>query len=212
MRSRSPNDLIGGPAQYPLPSSVFLFERRKILILEQAMNEQDRRIAETIERERGRLQRFIESRVPDRWDAEDILQDVFFELVEAYRLLKPIEEAGAWLFRVARNRIIDRFRKKRPEPLTEARRSLEDLLPSQDAGPEAAYARGVLLDELDAALDELPEEQRLAFVANELEGRSFRELAAETGVPLNTLLARKHTAVRHLRRRLQSIYDDFKER
>ena len=144
MRSRSPNDLIGGPAQYPLPSSVFLFERRKILILEQAMNEQDRRIAETIERERGRLQRFIESRVPDRWDAEDILQDVF--------------------------------------------------------------------DELDAALDELPEEQRLAFVANELEGRSFRELAAETGVPLNTLLARKHTAVRHLRRRLQSIYDDFKER
>ena len=185
MRSRSPNDLIGGPAQYPLPSSVFLSERRKILILEQAMNEQD---------------------------AEDILQDVFFELVEAYRLLKPIEEAGAWLFRVARNRIIDRFRKKRPEPLTEARRSLEDLLPSQDAGPEAAYARGVLLDELDAALDELLEEQRLAFVANELEGRSFRELAAETGVPLNTLLARKHTAVRHLRRRLQSIYDDFKER
>jgi RNA polymerase sigma factor (sigma-70 family) len=176
------------------------------------MEEQDRRIAETIERERGRLRRFIEGRVPDRWDAEDILQDVFFELVEAYRLVKPIEEAGAWLFRVAHNRIIDRFRKKRPEPLTEARRSLEDLLPSPDAGPEAAYARSVLLDELDAALDELPEEQRFAFVAHELEGRSFRELAAETGVPVNTLLSRKHTAVRHLRRRLQGIYDDFKER
>ena len=200
------------PPQYLPPSSVFLSERKKILLLEQAMDEQDREIAETIARERGRLRRFIESRVPDRWDAEDILQDVFFELVEAYRLVKPIEEAGAWLFRVARNRIIDRFRKKRPEPLTEARRSLEDLLPSPDAGPEAAYARGVLLDELDAALDDLPEEQRLVFVAHELEGRSFRELAAETGVPLNTLLSRKHTAVRHLRRRLQNIHDDFKER
>ena len=175
------------------------------------MTDQDRRIAETIERERGRLRRFIESRVPDRWDAEDILQDVFFELVEAYRLVKPIEEAGAWLFRVARNRIIDRFRRKRPEPLTEARRSLEDLLPSPEAGPEAAYARGVLLEELEAALGELPEDQRFAFVAHEIEGRSFRELAAETGVPINTLLSRKHTAVQHLRRRLQRIYDDFKE-
>jgi len=176
------------------------------------MTDQDRRIAETLERERGRLRRFIESRVPDRWDAEDILQDVFFELVEAYRLVKPIEEAGAWLFRVARNRIIDRFRKKRPEPLTEARRSLEDLLPSPDAGPEAAYARSLLLEELEAALEELPEEQRFAFVAHEIEGRSFRELAAETGVPVNTLLSRKHVAVQRLRRRLQSIYDDFKER
>ena len=176
------------------------------------MEEQDRRIAETVERERGRLRRFIQSRVPDRWDAEDILQDVFFELVEAYRLVKPIEEAGAWLFRVARNRIIDRFRKKRPEPLTEARRSLEDLLPSPDAGPEAAYARGVLLDELDTALDELPEEQRFVFVAHEIEGRSFRDLAAQTGVPINTLLSRKHSAVRQLRRRLQKIHDDFKER
>ncbi|HEY7113769.1 MAG TPA: sigma-70 family RNA polymerase sigma factor [Thermoanaerobaculia bacterium] len=175
------------------------------------MNDQDRRIAETIDRERGRLRRFIESRVPDRWDAEDILQDVFFELVEAHRLVRPIEEAGAWLFRVARNRIIDRFRRKRPEPLTEARRSLEDLLPSPDAGPEAAYARGVLLDELDAALAELPEEQRFVFIAHELEGRSFRELSAETGVPVNTLLSRKHVAVQRLRRRLRNIHDDFKE-
>ncbi len=186
------------------------------------MSEQDRRIAETIEREQGRLRNFIRKRVPDRRDVEDVLQDVFFELVEAQRLMKPIEEVGAWLFRVARNRIIDRFRKKRPESstLTTPARdteegdigSLEDLLPSPEAGPEAAYARGVLLDELDAALEELPEEQRFVFVAHELEGRSFRELASETGVNLNTLLSRKHYAVRHLRRRLQNIYDEFKER
>ncbi len=186
------------------------------------MSEQDRRIAETIEREQGRLRNFIRKRVPDRRDVEDVLQDVFFELVEAQRLMKPIEEVGAWLFRVARNRIIDRFRKKRPESstLTTPARdteegdigSLEDLLPSPEAGPEAAYARGVLLDELDAALEELPEEQRFVFVAHELEGRSFRELASETGVNLNTLLSRKHYAVRYLRRRLQNIYDEFKER
>jgi RNA polymerase sigma factor (sigma-70 family) len=187
------------------------------------MNEQDRRIAETIERERGRLRNFIWKRVPDRQDTEDVLQDVFFELVEAYRLVKPIEEVGAWLFRVARNRIIDRFRKKKPGSLNVAPSnpdyeedgdagSLEDLLPSPDAGPEAAYARGVLVDELGAALEELPEEQRFVFVAHELEGRSFRELALETGVSVNTLLSRKHYAVLHLRRRLQNIYDEFKER
>ncbi len=187
------------------------------------MNEQDRRIAETIERERGRLRSFIRKRLPDREDVEDVLQDVFYELVAAYRLMKPIEEAGAWLFRVARNRIIDRFRRKRPEPSGRARLardyeidadagSLEDLLPSPDAGPEAAYARSVLLDEIEAALAELPEEQRFVFVAHELEGRSFRELASETGVGVNTLLSRKRYAVLHLRRRLQKIYDDFKER
>jgi RNA polymerase sigma factor (sigma-70 family) len=186
------------------------------------MSEQDRQIAETIERERGRLRHFIRKRVPDREDAEDLLQDVFFELVEAYRLVKPIEEVGAWLFQVARNRIIDRFRKKKPESLTlppnledaEGRGvgSLEDLLPSPAAGPEAAYARGVLLDELDAALEELPEEQCFVFVAHELEGRSFRELASETGVAINTLLSRKHYAVLHLRRRLQRIHDEFKEK
>lgn len=186
------------------------------------MSEQDRRIAEAIEREQGRLRNFIRKRVPDRQDVEDVLQDVFFELVEAYRLMKPIEEVGAWLFRVARNRIIDRFRKKRPESLALARPipdyeegdigPLEDLLPSSDAGPEAAYARGVLLDELEAALEELPAEQRFVFVAHELEGRSFRELASETGVSVNTLLSRKHYAVLHLRRRLQSIYDEFKEK
>ena len=186
------------------------------------MSEQDRRIAETVERETGRLRSFIRKRLPDRRDVEDVLQDVFFELVEAYRLMKPIEEVGAWLFRVARNRIIDRYRSRKPEPSTGARPtsgdetrdvgSLEALLPSPDAGPEAAYARGVLLDQLDAALRELPQEQRYVFVAHELEGKSFRELASETGVNVNTLLSRKHYAVLHLRRRLQTIYDEFKER
>jgi RNA polymerase sigma factor (sigma-70 family) len=188
------------------------------------MSEQDRRIAETIEREQGRLRNFIRKRVPDRRDVEDVLQDVFFELVEAQRLMKPIEEVGAWLFRVARNRIIDRFRKKRPESSTVTTPtrdteegdgdigSLEDLLPSAEAGPEAAYARSVLLDELAAALGELPEDQRFVFVAHEIEGKSFRELASETGVSVNTLLSRKHYAVLHLRRRLQNIYDEFKER
>ncbi|MGE5345203.1 MAG: RNA polymerase sigma factor [Acidithiobacillales bacterium] len=184
------------------------------------MSEQDRRIAEAVEREQGRLRNFIRKRVPDRQDVEDVLQDVFYELVEAYRLMKPIEEVGAWLFRVARNRIIDRFRRKRTESQAMTRPilddeegdvgSLEDLLPSPDAGPEAAYARGVLLDELEAALEELPAEQRFVFVAHELEGRSFRQLAAETGVGVNTLLSRKHTAVLHLRRKLQKIYDEFK--
>jgi RNA polymerase sigma factor (sigma-70 family) len=187
------------------------------------MNEQDRRIAQTIERERGRLRNFVRRRVPDREDVEDVLQDVFYELVAAYRLMKPIEEAGAWLFQVARNRIIDRFRKKKVHSLSEPPPSrdfdmdadvgsLEDLLPSPDAGPEAAYARSVLLDEIDAALAELPEQQRFVFVAHELEGRSFRELALETSVGVNTLLSRKRYAVLHLRRRLQKIYDEFKEK
>jgi RNA polymerase sigma factor (sigma-70 family) len=175
------------------------------------MTEQDRQIAQTIERERGRLGRFIRSRVPEI-DAEDVLQDVFFELVEAYRLMKPIEEAGAWLFQVARNRIIDRFRKKKPVSAEGELGSLEDLLPSPDAGPEAAYARSVLLEELEAAIRELPEEQRLVFVAHEIEGRSFKDLAAETGVNLNTLLSRKRYAVLFLRERLRSIHDLFVEK
>jgi RNA polymerase sigma factor (sigma-70 family) len=175
--------------------------------MEAVLNEQDKRIAETVARERGRLRNFIRSRVPDPGDAEDILQDVFYELVEAYRAMKPLEEVTGWLFRVAKNRIIDLFRKKRPEPLDDL--GIEDLLPSPDGGPEAEYARGVLLDEMDAALDELPDEQREVFVAHELQGRSFKELAAESGVPLNTLLTRKHYAVLHLRRRLQSIYEEF---
>jgi len=179
------------------------------------MSEQEKRIAETVTRERGRLANFIRRRVPDASEAEDILQDVFFEYVEAYRLPEPIEQVGAWLFRVARNRIIDRFRKKREEPLPQVAEDdddehwLEHVLPSAESGPEAAYARAVLLEELVAALDELPQEQREIFIAHELEGRSFKELAAESGLALNTLLARKRYAVLHLRARLQTIYDEF---
>jgi RNA polymerase sigma factor (sigma-70 family) len=181
--------------------------------------EQNRRIAETVEREQGRLRSFIRKRVLDESDVEDILQEVFYELVQAYRLMQPLEQVGAWLYRVARNRIIDRFRGRRqeaaranpPDGVEEAERfPWEDLLPSPEAGPEAAYAREVLMEEIDAALDELPEEQREVFVAHEFEGRSFRELAAATGVGANTLLSRKHYAVLYLRRRLRAIYDEFK--
>jgi len=175
--------------------------------MEAVLSEQDRRIAETVARERARLRNFIRARVPDPGDAEDILQEVFYELVEAVRAMEPLQEITAWLFRVARNRIIDLFRKKKPEPLEDL--GLEDLLPSPDGGQEAAYARSVLLDELDATLDELPPAQREVFVAHELQGRSFKELAAESGVPLNTLLTRKHYAVLHLRRRLQEIYEEY---
>ncbi|HLX06766.1 MAG TPA: RNA polymerase sigma factor [Thermoanaerobaculia bacterium] len=181
------------------------------------MSEQDERISAAVAREQHRLRRFIRKWVADEGEAEDILQDVFYELVEAYRLLQPIEQAGAWMFRVARNRITDLFRRRKPAALStgpvavedgEALR-LEDLLPSPDAGPAAAYARGVLIEELAAALEELPPEQREVFVAHEIEGRSFKELAAATGVGVNTLLSRKHYAVLHLRRRLRAIYDDF---
>jgi RNA polymerase sigma factor (sigma-70 family) len=179
--------------------------------------EQDRQISEAIEQQRSRLRGFISRRVADPSDVEDILQEVFFELVEAYRLMKPVETAGAWLFRVARNRIIDRFRKKKPEPLADLNveseggesLSLEEFLPSSDAGPEAAYARMVLIEELETALEELPEQQRRVFIEHEIEGRSFKELAAETGVSVNTLLSRKRYAVLHLRQRLQSVYDEF---
>jgi RNA polymerase sigma factor (sigma-70 family) len=178
---------------------------------------QNRRISEVIQRERRRLFRFIRKRVDDAADAEDILQDVFYELTEAYRLMKPVEQVGAWLYRVARNRIIDRFRKRRPEGSGEISLNasaedalrLEDLLPSPDAGPEAMYARSVLLEELDAALEELPEEQREVFIAHEISGRSFKQLAEETGLSINTLLSRKRYAILHLRRRLQAIYEEF---
>ena len=182
------------------------------------IGDQNRRISETIAREQARLRQFIRKRVADDSDAEDIFQEVFYELVDAYRLMKPVEQVGAWLFRVARNRIIDLFRKRRPAvlgndsaPVGEdgETRSWEELLPSPDAGPEAAYARGVLLEELDAALEDLPEEQRDIFVAHEIEGRSFKELGEATGVSVNTLLARKRYAVLHLRRRLQAIYQEF---
>lgn len=185
--------------------------------LEQMALEQDQRISEAVTREQSRLRNFIRRRVPDPRDAEDILQDVFYKLVEANRLLMPIEHVAGWLFRVARNRITDFFRKRKPENFSDVAvmgsddelLQLEDLLPSPDAGPEALYARNVLLDELELAIDELPAEQREVFVAHELEGRSFAEMAAEKGVNVNTLLSRKRYAVLHLRERLQGIYDEF---
>jgi RNA polymerase sigma factor (sigma-70 family) len=180
--------------------------------------EQNRRLSEVIQRERRRLLNFIRERVGDQGDAEDILQDVFYELIAAYRLMQPIEQVGAWLYRVARNRIIDRFRKRKPEARSEITVALdqpdalllEDLLPSPDAGPDAVYARTVLLEELEAALEDLPDNQRAVFIAHEIEGRSFKQLADETGLSVNTLLSRKHYAVLHLRRRLQAIFDEFK--
>jgi len=184
--------------------------------LERMSLEQDRRITEAVKQEQSRLRGFIRRRVPDPSDAEDILQDVLYALIEANRLLVPIEHVTGWLFRVARNRITDLFRKKMPESLSEVVANgeeepltLEDLLPSPDAGPEALYARSVLLEEIEDALDELPPEQREVFIGHEIEGRSFKEMAAESGVSMNTLLARKRYAVLHLRERLQGIYDEL---
>jgi RNA polymerase sigma factor (sigma-70 family) len=182
-----------------------------------SMIEQNRQISEVIAEERSRLRNFIRKRVPNEADVEELLQEVFYELVEANRLLMPIDYVTGWLFSVARNRITDLFRKKRPENFTDAAVTdeegevlrIEDLLPAPDAGPEALYLRNRLLDELESALDELPAEQRAVFVAHELEGRSFKELSAMSGVNVNTLLARKRYAVLHLRKRLQNIHDEF---
>jgi RNA polymerase sigma factor (sigma-70 family) len=181
-----------------------------------AMAERDRQLSEIIAEQRARLRNFIRRRVPDPSDAEDIVQEVFYELVEANRLLMPIEHVTGWLYRVARNRIIDLFRKKKPERFSDAAignadgevLQVEDLLPSLDAGPEALYFREVLLDELELALDELSDEQREVFIAHEIEGRSFKELSAETGISISTLLSRKRYAILHLRERLQGIYDE----
>lgn len=182
--------------------------------------EEEHRISEEIGRERQRLRNFIRRRVADESDVDDILQEVFYELIESYRLMKPVEKIGAWLFRVATNRITDLFRRKKmpsisavaPHPdEADEQPGIDELLPSPEAGPEAAYARKVLLEELDAALNELPDAQRDVFIAHEWEGRSFKELAAETGLSVNTLLSRKHYAVRYLRQRLQAIYEAFDE-
>jgi RNA polymerase sigma factor (sigma-70 family) len=185
-----------------------------------SMTEQDRQISEIISEERSRLRNFIRRRVPDPSDVEDIVQEVFYELVEANRRLMPIEHLTGWLYRVARNRITDLFRKQKPEGFSDAAvededgdlLQIEDLLPSPDAGPEALYVRNLLFEELELALDELPEEQREVFVAHELEGRSFKELSAESGVNVNTLLSRKRYAVLYLRERLQRIYDEFRNK
>jgi RNA polymerase sigma factor (sigma-70 family) len=181
------------------------------------IGEQDQLISEAMEKDEPRLRNFIRRRVADAGDAEDVLQDVFYELIESYRLMKPVEQVSAWMFRVARNRITDLFRKKTPELLRDTVRiaedgdelTLEDLLPSAEAGPEAEYARGVLMEALEEALDELPADQREVFVAHEVMGRSFKELSEESGVSVNTLLSRKRYAVLFLRGRLQGIYEEF---
>jgi len=171
--------------------------------------EQDQRLSWAFEQERRRLLAFIRRRVPDEIDAEDLLQDVFYELVEAYRMMKPIAHAGAWMMQVARNRIIDLFRRGQKQVVVGGdERVLQDLLPSPDAGPDALYARGVLLAEIEAALGELPAIQREVFLAHEIDGQSFAEISAATGVSVNTLLSRKHYAVKRLRSRLQRIYDE----
>jgi RNA polymerase sigma factor (sigma-70 family) len=179
--------------------------------------EQDQLVTQAVARDEPRLRSFIRRHVSDTGEAEDILQEVFYELIEAYRLMKPVEHVTAWLFRVARNRMVDLFRKRKPDSLNspasgeENADTLEDLLPSAEAGPEAAYARSLLLDAVEEALDDLPESQREVFVAHELMGRSFKEIAAETGVSVNTLLSRKRYAVLYLRERLQSIYNDYEQ-
>jgi RNA polymerase sigma factor (sigma-70 family) len=194
-----------------------------VVTLERMALEQDQRISGVVGREQSRLRNFIRKRVPDPSDAEDILQDVFYELVEANRLLMPIEHVTGWLFRVARNRITDLFRKKKPESFSNSAAAMageddpeefqllrfEELLPSPDAGPDAIYTRNLLIDELEMALDELPDEQREVFLAHEIDGISFKEMAAESGVSMNTLLARKRYAVLHLRERLRRIYDEL---
>ncbi len=173
--------------------------------------EQDQRLAGTFESERRRLLAFIRRRIPDGIDAEDLLQDVFYELIEAYRLMKPIAHAGAWMMQVARNRITDLFRRNRSDVVDDGdTRVLEDLLPSPNAGPDALYVRGILFAEIEAALEELPASQREVFLQHEIEGRSFAEISAETGVSVNTLLSRKHYAVKRLRKRLQAIYDELR--
>ena len=188
---------------------------RERMAREQRLREEDQRISEVVRRERSRLLNFIRRRVPDPGDAEDIVQEVFYRLVEANRLLMPIEHITGWLFQVARNRITDLFRKKEPENFSEIDVAdedglhFEDLLPSPDAGPEADYARHRMLEELKQALSELPKEQRDVFVAHELEGRSFKEMSEQTGVSVNTLLSRKRYAVLYLRERLRRVYEEF---
>lgn len=185
-----------------------------------SMSDQNRRISRIAEKERSRLRNFIRRRLPDPSEVEDIVQEVFYELVEANRLLMPIEHVTGWLFRVARNRITDFLRKKKAEPFSNAAvededgqlLQIEDLLPSPDDGPEALYVRNVLLEELELALDELPAGQREVFIAHELEGRSFKELSEESGVGINTLLSRKRYAVLYLRERLQGIYNELKKK
>jgi RNA polymerase sigma factor (sigma-70 family) len=216
----SPFQKIAVPVSTIFPAAIrlskWMSERASIAV----MTEQDRRISEIVAEQGTRLRNFIRRRVPNEADVEDLLQEVFYELVEANRMLMPIEYVTGWMYRVARNRITDLFRKKKPENFSDQAvededgelSQFEDLLPSPDAGPEALYIRHVLLEELEFALAELPDEQREVFIAHEFEGRSFKELSEETGVSVNTLLSRKRYAVLHLRERLQNIRDEFEKK
>ena len=194
-----------------------------VLHIEQVMTaEQNDAIRETVVREQKRLFNFIRNRVPEEEDAEDILQDVFYQLVQSYRIAEPIEQLSAWLFTVARNKITDWFRKKKAEPISKLatasyddedetnRVNLAELLPDNSDGPEALHARKIILSELEEAIDELPEEQREVFVMHEIEDRSFKEISELTGESVNTLLSRKRYAVLYLRKRLREMYNEFK--
>ncbi len=185
-----------------------------------AMTEQDDRLQQAVREQRGKLLSFIRRRIPDQEDAEDVLQDVFFELVQSYRLVKPVEQMAAWLFRVARNKIIDRYRRPKPASLEEAAAYhsaadsdepllLADVLPAPDDSTETAMARETIMEAILDALDELPPAQREVFVWHEFDGKTFRQMAEETGVPLKTLISRKHYAVQQLRTKLQALYTDL---
>jgi RNA polymerase sigma factor (sigma-70 family) len=202
----------------PLSKPTILTQSRAASdLFEPNLSAQNQLISDALQNDEPRLRSFIRRHVADSGDAEDILQDVLYEFISSYRLMQPIEHVSAWLFRVARNRIIDLFRKKKPsaslsDPISsdeDESLSLEDLLPSPDDGPDAAYLHSLLLTALDEALEELPANQREIFLAHEVEGQSFKEIAAETGVSINTLLSRKRYAVLHLRERLQFIYTSF---
>jgi RNA polymerase sigma factor (sigma-70 family) len=216
-RTASENQGLDDSYNIPHPATSSLSVSHGIAVAS-LMTDKNSEITAAVVRERTRLGSFIRRRVRDPGDAEDILQDVLQAFVEAYRLPEPIEQVGAWLFRVARNRIIDRFRGRRDrstidmiddsnEAASEYR--LDLVLPALDADPEAIFARSVVLDELQRALDELPADQREVFIAHELEGRPFKDLALRSGVGINTLLARKRYAVLYLRRRLQTVYDEL---
>ena len=180
-----------------------------MLAVTQDHAEQNQRLSRAFELERRRLLAYIRRHIPGQIDAEDLLQDVFCELVEAYRTMKPVAHAGAWMMQVAKNRLIDLFRRGNREAVEDAgKRILLDLLPSPDDGPDALFAREVVIAEIEAALGELPPSQREVFLAHEIDRRSFAEISSETGVSVKTLLSRKHYAVKRLRKRLRHIYEE----
>jgi len=171
----------------------------------------NQRLASVVAQQQQRLWAFVRRQVSVASDAEDIVQEVFAELLEAYRLMKPIERVGSWLMRVARNRLIDRYRVSgRTLPLEEdAQLDIPALIGADGSGPESEYRRALLADALEQAIENLPVEQRRVFVAHEIAGQTFKDIAAESGIPVNTLLGRKHAAVLQLRETLRDFYDEL---